>query len=377
MIEARSPALQCPQDRFPLRTLRHGEVAVDYCAECGGIWFDGGELERVLGTGVRLSEHLDGRPSRSSSRTCPNGHGPMRLHTATADRRVVADACPACHGVWVDRGELRRVHARSPARDPIAEERVEALEARVEDAQAQWAESGVEHREREARSGPREWWFQFILHLPQEVYNPVRIKPWVTYALIAVNVLVFLLQLASADHLIPQGALVPAAFLRLVAPWTIITAMFLHGNLLHLLGNMYFLWIFGDNAEERLGRVNYLALYLIGGLFAFFAQILSDPASTEPMVGASGAVSAVLGAYFYLFRERRIYAMILFFLVRIRTIWYLGIYLALQFFYAAVGVPGVAWWAHIGGFVTGLVWAVADRAVARRRLAMIEGVYGR
>ncbi len=123
--------------------------------------------------------------------------------------------------------------------------------------------------------------------------------------------------------------------------------------------------------EDRLDVSEYLGLYLLGGVVASLAHIASDPASGIPLVGASGAISAVMGAYVYLFPDRRIYMMIFFALKRIRAIWYLGIWLVFQILWAASGVGGVAWWAHIGGFIIGAGMASLHRAVIRRRLATL------
>jgi membrane associated rhomboid family serine protease len=179
-------------------------------------------------------------------------------------------------------------------------------------------------------------------------------------------------QVLSPNGLIDRFALVPSTFLHGVAPWTILTSIFMHGGLLHLLGNMYFLAVFGDNVEDRLGVGEYLGLYLLGGVVASLAYIASNPGSMIPLVGASGAISAVMGAYVYLFPQRRIYLMIFFMLKRIPAIWYLGFWLALQLFFAAGGGSGVAWWAHIGGFIIGAGMASLHRGVIRRRLATLE-----
>jgi hypothetical protein len=152
--------------------------------------------------------------------------------------------------------------------------------------------------------------------------------------------------------------------------------MFLHGGAVHLLGNMYFLWVFGDNVEDRLGIGEYLALYLAGGVAADLVQIAVNPGSTIPTVGASGAISAIMGAYVYLFPARRMYAMFFYRLYRVPVWIYLGIYMLFQFISAlgALGGDGggVAWWAHIGGFAFGAAAAALHRAVVRRRI--VEGL---
>jgi len=277
----------------------------------------------------------------------------------------------------MDRGDLVRMRPHLPQPEVASDERIEGLELQVDEAQREADERRIASMESEAESGKRHWIFQFLLGLPLEVYNPVRNRPVATYALIAANVLVFIMQMLSPDLLIDRYALVPDAFIHGVAPWTILTSMFMHGSILHLLGNMYFLGVFGDNVEDRLGVAEYLGLYLLGGIVAALAHIASGLTSTIPLVGASGAISAVMGAYVYLFPDRRIYMMIFFALKRIRAIWYLGIWLVFQILWAASGVGGVAWWAHIGGFIIGAGMAYLHRAAIRRRLAAVEAPAGR
>ena len=138
--------------------------------------------------------------------------------------------------------------------------------------------------------------------------------------------------------------------------YTLITHMFLHGGWLHIIGNMWYLWIFGDNIENALGRVRFLIFYLVCGLVAAGAQIATDINSVIPMIGASGAVSGVLGAYILLHPRSRIKVLFFFFMViEIPAVIVLGFYFALQVFNGLYGMDdGIAYWAHIGGFVAGL-----------------------
>lgn len=142
----------------------------------------------------------------------------------------------------------------------------------------------------------------------------------------------------------------------------ILYSMFLHGGLLHIAGNMLFLWIFGNNIEDRMGYIAYLAFYLLGGLAAAAAHILVQPDSTVPIIGASGAIAAVMGAYMVLFPNVRIRSVLIFFFILIRDIqakWLLGFWFVLQFF--TNPSSGVAWVAHVGGFVFGAAVALVLR----------------
>ncbi|MEW5826059.1 MAG: rhomboid family intramembrane serine protease [Candidatus Bipolaricaulota bacterium] len=187
--------------------------------------------------------------------------------------------------------------------------------------------------------------------------------------------------LSASDAFIAQYALVPAEFLRgvdlpptiPVPIWlTLISSLFLHGGLMHLVGNMLYLWVFGDNVEDAMGRARFLLFYLLCGAAAAMAQIAFSPSSSIPLLGASGAIAGVLGAYLTLFPTARVLTLIpIFFFVRlvaVPAVLVLGIWFALQLFngVGSLGVSsGVAWFAHIGGFLAGLALVF----VFRRRSA--------
>lgn len=185
-----------------------------------------------------------------------------------------------------------------------------------------------------------------------------------TVALIAANTLVWLHQESLGPHELEQFvltfALVPARW----RPETYVTSMFLHAGWLHLVGNMLYLWIFGDNIEDRLGRLRFLGFYVTCGLVAAVAQVLSRPTSEVPIVGASGAVAGVLGAYFVLFPRSRVLTLVPIFvilrLVEIPAVYFLGFWFFLQVLGGlqtggTADVGGVAFWAHVAGFLAGVV----------------------
>ncbi len=206
--------------------------------------------------------------------------------------------------------------------------------------------------------------------------------PSVTLALIVANVTVFLWQLAVGPASIQVFGAIPSVIVRgeyvpggLPPTFTLFTSMFLHGGVLHLGGNMLFLWIFGANVEDRLGHLGYLVFYVLCGLLAGSAQVLAAPASHIPMVGASGAIAAVLGAYFLLFPTSRVLTLVfvLFFvrLIYLPAVLFLGVWFLLQLISLPEGASGgVAFAAHVGGFLAGLllVWIFAGRR-PRRRMA--------
>jgi membrane associated rhomboid family serine protease len=205
---------------------------------------------------------------------------------------------------------------------------------------------------------------------PIRDHNPSGRTPYITWALMAANVLIFLsyVQTFSDARALSQVyytyALIPARLSAGEVPYTLLTSMFLHGGWMHLLGNMLFLFIFGDNIEDEMGHAPFLLFYLAAGLAAAFLQYATGPTSQIPVVGASGAIAGVMGAYLLLFPKARVHILI-FLVIIIRVIpipaWImLGIWLATQFFGGFSAVPetgGVAYLAHAGGFIAGALLA--------------------
>ena len=149
----------------------------------------------------------------------------------------------------------------------------------------------------------------------------------------------------------------------------LLTSMFLHGSPEHLFGNLLFLWVFGNDIEERWGRIRYLILYLVGGVVASLAHVLTDPGSTVPLLGASGAIAAVMGAYLVCFPANRVKTIVFWGPLQLRKVkaaWLLGIWLALQLLLIP-GDSGIAWAAHVGGFAFGAAWGLVWRLRHRTR----------
>lgn len=207
---------------------------------------------------------------------------------------------------------------------------------------------------------------------------PSRHLPVATWSLIAANVLVFLYQLSlpepAQQQLIYLYGIVPARFsdpqwarevgFPAAHLWPFVTTMFLHGGFFHILANMWTLWIFGDNVEDRFGPVRYLGFYFLCGLAAGFLHVFTNLGSTVPTIGASGAIAGVLGAYLRLYPRARIVTLVPIFIIpfffELPAFFYLGFWFLTQllngsFSIGGRAVAGVAWWAHVGGFLTGFV----------------------
>jgi membrane associated rhomboid family serine protease len=211
-------------------------------------------------------------------------------------------------------------------------------------------------------SGHRESMF-----LPFRDHNPPERKPFITYGLILINIAVFFSYWGSADAVIAtqitfeRWAMFPEDIRYGVNLYSMISSIFLHGGILHLASNMLFLYIYGDNLEDELGHMTFLGFYLTCGVLANVAQVLADPASNIPVVGASGAIAGVMGGYLLLFPKAKIDILVIFvifFRVFSISAWIvLGLWFALQLFNGATSTAvssGVAYWAHIGGFAAGV-----------------------
>ncbi|MCM2316751.1 MAG: rhomboid family intramembrane serine protease [Thermoanaerobaculia bacterium] len=190
-----------------------------------------------------------------------------------------------------------------------------------------------------------------------------RIVPLVTYVLIALNVLFFFVELSGGDAFILKWAFVPARFLANPTAdlLSLFTSMFMHAGWLHLGGNLLYLWIFGDNVEDRFGHVKFTIFYLISGLAATFAQLAFSIGSTVPNLGASGAIAGVLGAYILLFPQGRVKVLQGNQVIQMPAVVVIGFWIVLQFFSSIGSIAataesgGVAYMAHIGGFVAGFL----------------------
>jgi membrane associated rhomboid family serine protease len=213
--------------------------------------------------------------------------------------------------------------------------------------------------------------------IPIRDRNPSGTFPYVTIGIMAVNVFIFVIELSlgsSVDRFIMQYGLVPLkiqrysqipdlTFIGVFLPF--LTSMFLHGGFIHLIGNMWYLWIFGDNIEDKLGHFKYLGFYVICGITASCVHVFFNSQSDTPCVGASGAIAGVLGAYMITFPHARIVTIIpLWFIwpiMELPAMVVLGFWFVIQFFNGAASISasasggGVAWWAHIGGFVSGII----------------------
>jgi len=334
-------------------------VDVEVCARCMGMWFDAGELGQSAGVhfvdGATPERMTKARRTEYRCPWCGVFLFERELHARSG---VVVEQCPKCSGLFFDHGEYSRAR--------------QYLQSRQSEKAA--AEHSHDLPDVVDEDSPLLIMFQYLTGLPLELNVTQRLFSPVVASLILINVVVLVLAyIYGFTEWIDELALVPAEIVAGERLYTFVTAMFMHGGVFHLLGNMYFLFITGDNVEERMGWHWFLGLYLIAGFVANAAHILGTSHSFIPTVGASGAISGVLGAYMVLFPHHR-------FLLRWFFFWrgptrlelpawaYLGFWILLQLFYVGLDMPGVAWWAHIGGFAFGVLAAVLWRILERSRV---------
>jgi membrane associated rhomboid family serine protease len=227
--------------------------------------------------------------------------------------------------------------------------------------------------------------------IPLKDDNPTSGKPIVTYFVIAICVLIFFIQLTSQSYrtgqLFYSYGLIPSVLmgnnqlpldLYAIPSWlTIFTSMFMHGGFMHLVGNMLYMWIFADNIEDSLGAKKFLIFYLLAGIGAAMTQVLMDTHSPIPMVGASGAIGGVLGAYLINYPNARVLVLIPFGffsqLIKIKALYVLGFWFILQFLSSG---GGVAYAAHIGGFVSGVILILFFNKNIKKNNKIVKGPWG-
>lgn len=323
-------------------------VQIDVCPVCMGAWFDRGELE-VLSGDLGDVEHVLAPELGRAQRPCPLGHGLMVEQGLPGVIRTPVDRCQRCGGIWLD-GHERRKLAKATTR--------EGQGTRTE----RWLRRGAI------------WAAQVLTQLPVEVDNPARGTPWVVFSLLAVLFTAFVLQIYGPLDTY-TWALVPGRLRHEGDWWTLGTSILLHGTWVHILGNAYFLYTFGDNVEHLFGRARFLAFYLGAGLVGATAQALFTSQTALPVVGASGSIAGVLAAYVWAFPRQSLFQVILWIQIKVPVWVYLGVWVAFHvvmgLFGSGAGAEGVAWFAHLGGFcvglgVTPLVLGWRRREVARR-----------
>ncbi|MEX2577708.1 MAG: rhomboid family intramembrane serine protease [Verrucomicrobiales bacterium] len=356
----------CPVCRIRLARTPTDKGLVWTCARCSGhgttiaILRKNVEGPFVGGLWEKIREGESIRPR--ADRLCPSCGKPMgEITEETVTGPVEIDACRRCQFFWFDVGESHQLPAL-PEEEPEPE-----LPPRVREAIALAEIEAIRLRHEPAAfegSPPDEWWqiLATFVGLPSEhETDGLSRKPFLTWGIGLFVLLTSLLAFGSLDALVGEFGLVPADPFR-HGGLTFLTSFLLHGGWFHLVGNVYFLLVFGDNVEDALGHAKYLALLVIATLVGDFCHIAADPASTTPVIGASGGISGVIAFYAFAFPRARIGLLLWYRWVRMSVRWAFVLWIAIQAFGSWQQVAGfgdVSHLAHLGGALAGVVcWLV-------------------
>ncbi len=330
----------CPRCTFPLTPYKHEGEELDHCQRCDGTFLDHGVAAQTYGPEMSpefwKQSYVTKQPTKSKLR-CPRCLDPLDAYILKLDETdLEIDECAKCHGLWFDKNE--GFHLRKLMQDSVLH-----------------AETMTD------RKGTiKGYVFQLLTQFPVEVWNPVRHRPWLVYSLIAGLTAIFIVQLVSMDAFVlhyRELMMVPADIIVGENLWTIITAGFLHADWMHLIGNLWMLWIFGDNVEDRLRKKHFVLLYMAALVAGNLAHLLSAWGDQAPLLGASGAISGLLAAYLVFFPKVKIWTMLIIIRVKMSMPWYVGVWVGFQVLMFLLDSSSVAWFAHIGGFVCGAAYA--------------------
>lgn len=327
----------CPKCQLPLQHSEHQKQHVDVCRQCAGMWFEKDEVNRLIeevndGPVGEQYDHSFGGHLGKSEHACPECSQSLERYHLLEDFHIEIDVCKSCDGSWIDHEELTGVENSPEVREVLSE-----LNQKVT-----W----------------KTWLFQMLSQMPVEYNVKPKKTAWVNWSLIIINVLIYFSYHETSEPyfwVLENLAMTPADIILGNEWWTLLSCTFLHGSVMHLVGNMYFLYIIGDNLEDVLGHKKYLLYYLGLGFAASMGSMLVSYGSAIPSVGASGAIAGLFGLYLMWFRHASLTFMFVIYQKKLSAVWFFGIWLAMNI-YGAISAPdGVDYGAHLGGFFVGLL----------------------
>lgn len=394
----------CPRCQCSLKKEAYSNIHLAICTECRGSWYYGETLAKVLSLEKSrdlLNFSKDLFHQEESELNCPTCKCSMTSKTFKKQDGLTIDQCKQCQGVWLDKNEFAKT--KQLVREELAKKKKEGAKQEtlgkihpfrmypvpkteqpmprvikklpVANLDLEDRDEVQEEKELEAGTSAAEvtlgiWAFTALTGFPIEAYNPpTRRLPIVVISLIIINFFIHLLLSSFSYHQLTDcyqnfGA-VPFKILRGGNWLSLLTYAFLHGGWLHIIGNMYFLWTFGDNIEDRLGHFGFILFYLACGILSALVQVFvmsSMGIASTPLVGASGAVAGVMGAYLYFFPKAALYQTIIIpYPFKVPVYFYLGFWVIVQFIGHFSGQKNVGWWAHIAGFFFGLLFVYLYR----------------
>lgn len=328
----------CPKCKTEtLKETQHQKEIIDVCTECGGLWFEKNEVNRMIseindGAVGEKYESNFGEPLGISDMDCPECQLSMEKRYLIEGYNTEIDVCRHCDGSWIDRDELEEVQNSHELKENLANL----------NKTTSW----------------KTYLFQFLSQMPVEYNLKPKRKPVVTYSLIAINTLIFIAYFfdpMSFNYVLENFAAIPSYISHGEHLWTLITCVFLHGSIMHLVGNMYFLYIIGDNLEDALGHKKFLMIYLALGLGASLVSYIFDSNSPIPSLGASGAIAGLFAMYLMWFRFASITFMFFVYQKKLSPLWYFAIWIGLNIYGMISGPDGIDQSAHLGGFALGIL----------------------
>jgi len=330
--------LNCPKClNYKMEKIQKGKIIIDKCPYCHGYWFDANEIDYTIDlenkkfkrkglTILNLGDFLG-----NSKWLCPRCNRKFDIYDMHKETNIPIEVCGKCSGIFLERKYFEEV---------ISLPKIENTREYIEDDKSL-----------------KTWLFNVISGLPYEFNVKPDKFPIVTLSLIILNVFIFFVSIASGKYeiIVRNWALTYNDIFSFHGFITLFTSQFLHGGIFHLFSNMYFLYILGDNIEEIFGRYNFLAFYLICGVFSGFVQALASHGEMYYGLGASGAISGVMAAYVIFFRNAKLSMMLYFYQIKFKAYIWILIWIGNNLLGIILKTKGVGWYSHLSGLGIGII----------------------
>ena len=344
----------------------HHGITLDVCPGCRGLWFDPGELQRLVGDLLDFYSLDEIRDCKRMIEACPGCGEELKEKAIVAGGSLRIDSCPSCSGAFLDSGELERIRRVAAKRHGFVREQDAQLLAEIKDKRRKRRDAAKANRstvEIETAYTSRRHFIAFLLGIPLEEDPNAESSPFAVLVLMALLIIVWGWQITTGlDESVALWGLVPDLIREGHAHASLLFSNFLHGGWFHLGVNLYVLWVFGDNVEHRMGSVLFFFFFILWGLAgsALTVAYTTGLASSLPHVGASGAIAGAMGAYAVLFpRNRFVVPLFGFFvfgwLLRVPVWLFVGFWAIVQALSGWLQLPAIAWWDHLGGLLAGAV----------------------
>lgn len=365
--------LFCPVCRVGLKRFYHKGLFLDECENCNGVWIEKEEFKLFIDSFVsnpeikpekialfkkKVIKNIYKNPEQP--KLCPNCNVVMERFNYACDSNVFIDRCPQCFGFWLDKDEHIRI-AQYLKSNPLIDESGKSILEQKQTIKCLLDINDALLNRRIARASGILYWLYWLT--PVKDTTAVRIKPIMTYTLLIVNTFIFLYMFLINKNIDLNNVFSKYGFVTAFAftePERWISSMFIHASWGHIFFNMLFLWIFADNIEEKLGHLRFLLFYFLCGIISNAGYLFFDITGVKIIIGSSGAISGILGAYFYLFPRSKIKIIgPLVISAYMPAYWYLGAWFIIQILFSILPIPSnVGYISHIIGFLTGYIISI-------------------